>query len=103
MLSLLQGSYPEGEFDQLVSLDLCVMCSLDWLNLILSRSPKLRALKLYQSVSFDPNLDDVVASSVYIVLVVLQLFFMNCFISERLELQEFQKCPHQLGETELYS
>ncbi|XP_020871061.1 putative FBD-associated F-box protein At5g56430 [Arabidopsis lyrata subsp. lyrata] len=43
------GSYPEGDFDQLVSLDLCVMCSLDWLNLILSRSPKLRALRLYQS------------------------------------------------------
>lgn len=52
MLSLLQGSYPEGDFDQLVSLDLCVMCSLDWLNLILSRSPKLRALRLYQSVRF---------------------------------------------------
>jgi len=65
MLSLLQGSYPGGDFDQLVCLELCVMCSLDWLNLILRRSPKLRSLKLYQSVSFDPKLDDVVASSVY--------------------------------------
>ncbi|AED96764.1 unnamed protein product [Arabidopsis thaliana] len=43
------GSYPGGDFDQLVCLELCVMCSLDWLNLILRRSPKLRSLKLYQS------------------------------------------------------
>ncbi|EOA12750.1 hypothetical protein CARUB_v10028431mg [Capsella rubella] len=44
-----EGAYPHGDFDQLVSLDLCALCSLDWLNLILERSPKLRALRLYQT------------------------------------------------------
>ncbi|XP_019088408.1 PREDICTED: putative FBD-associated F-box protein At5g56430 [Camelina sativa] len=48
-LKPLEGAYPHGDFDQLVSLDLCVLCSLDWLNLILRRSPKLRALRLYQA------------------------------------------------------
>ncbi|CAG7907836.1 unnamed protein product [Brassica rapa] len=36
----------KGDFDQLVFLELCVMCSLDWLNVILEHSPKLRALRL---------------------------------------------------------
>ncbi|CAA7062540.1 unnamed protein product [Microthlaspi erraticum] len=39
-------SYTKADFDQLVSLELCVTCSLDWLNLSLSHSPKLRALRL---------------------------------------------------------
>ncbi|KAG2308986.1 hypothetical protein Bca52824_028734 [Brassica carinata] len=36
----------KGDFDQFVSLELCVMCSLDWLNIIIKHSPKLRALRL---------------------------------------------------------
>ncbi|XP_019095875.1 PREDICTED: putative FBD-associated F-box protein At5g56430 [Camelina sativa] len=48
-LKPLEGAYPHSDFDQLVSLDLGVMCSFNWLNLILRRSPKLRALRLYQA------------------------------------------------------
>ncbi|KAF8108876.1 hypothetical protein N665_0104s0187 [Sinapis alba] len=36
----------KDDFDQLLSLELCVMCSLDWLNIILKHSPKLRVLRL---------------------------------------------------------
>ncbi|CAH8385331.1 unnamed protein product [Eruca vesicaria subsp. sativa] len=51
--------YLKGDFDQLVSQELCVMCSLDWLNIILRHSPKLRALRLSRTVSYGLNLDGV--------------------------------------------
>ncbi|CAH2069739.1 unnamed protein product [Thlaspi arvense] len=42
----MEYSYNKCDFDQLVSLELCVMCSLDWLNVFLRHSPKLRVLIL---------------------------------------------------------
>ncbi|XP_024012682.1 putative FBD-associated F-box protein At5g56430 [Eutrema salsugineum] len=47
--------HPECDFDQLVSLELCVMCSLDWLNLLLRHSPKLRFLRFKIFVSFEDS------------------------------------------------
>ncbi|CAA7062539.1 unnamed protein product [Microthlaspi erraticum] len=47
-LELNLDGYLTSDFNQLVSLELCTICSLDWICLILKHTPKLRALKLRQ-------------------------------------------------------